>query len=243
MDLDLSNLLTTLKTESQKEQKKKATQELALPVEKIGYNEVRRTVLTHLEVQFWMTGEFPTEQSIIELFNTQPDRVEALSVLRNPDLTVQLANRGLPEFTDRSAKGFSPEAVIAANMIADIYDKRSISAKLKSVNLNTKQWNGFLKSPDFRKYFQGLVEERFGKDVSTLAKVGIARGVENGDLNAIKYYHEMSGEYRPQNEEVMQLHMIIARMMEVLAKFVSAEVLGQIANELDQAIEVKELTQ
>jgi len=240
MDLDLSNLL---KTESQKEQKKKAIQDLALPVEEIGETEVRRTVLTHLEVQFWMTGEFPSEQSVIELFHTVEDRNSALTTLRNPNLTTQLANRGLPEFTDRSAKGFNPEAVIAANMIADIYDKRSIGAKLKSVNLNTKQWNGHLKNPDFRKYFQGLVEERFGKDVSTLAKVGIARGVENGDLNAIKYYHEMSGEYRPQNEEVMQLHMIIARMMEVLAKFVSAEVLGQIANELDQAIEVKELTQ
>jgi len=238
MDIDLSNLL---KIERSKIDKVKEIELQASPVEELGYDNVRRTVLTELEVKFWMNGEFPSEQSLIELFSTAEDRLSALSVLRDADLNLHLSNRGLPAFTDRSARGFNPEAVLAANMITDIYDKRSIGAKLKSLNLNTRQWNGFLKDKEFKLYFQSLVQQRFDGDVSDIAKIGLGKLVENADLNAIKYFHELTGEYRPQNEEVMQLNMIIARMMEVLAKFVSPEVLGQVANELEGAIEVKEI--
>jgi len=239
MDLDLSNLEIAQTI-------KKAKEGLPAPVEISykGVTEIRREVLTFMEVQFWMNGELPSEQSIIELFVTQEDRMQALSVLRDPDLNkVHLANRGLPEFNDRSARGFSPEAVIAANMITDIYDKRSIGAKLKSLNLNTRQWNGFLKDEDFKKYFTTLVEQRFDGDISTVAKINLGKLVENADLRAIQYFHELTGEYRPQNEEVQQLHLIIARMMEVLAKFVSPQILDQVATELETVIDVKELTQ
>ena len=238
MDMDLSNLLDNLKAA-------KAEQDKA-PVEEDVYidkSDLRKEVITYLEVEFWLKGDFPTELQILEQYSSAVEKQAVLKILRSEDLVKALNNRGLPNYENRSSvRGFHPEAVIAANMIADIYDKRSIGAKLKSLGLNTRQWQGFLKNRDFKAYFTQLVNSRFDEDVSTIAKVGLGKLVENADLNAIKYFHELTGEYRPHNEEVIQLHMIIARMMEILAEFVTPEILGQIANKLDTVIEVKELT-
>ncbi len=128
-----------------------------------------------------------------------------------------------------------PVGVIAAHLISDVGDKRSKAAKLKSLDLTTADWEGFMLNPEFAKFFHDLIDTKF-QSYSTSAKVGLGKLIESGELNAIKYYHEFTGEFKPQQQEVLNLQMIIAQLMELLAKFVTVEQLGQIADHMEGII-------
>lgn len=128
-----------------------------------------------------------------------------------------------------------PVGVIAAHLIADVGDKRSTAAKLKSLDLTTADWNGFLANPEFNKFFSELVDNHF-RDYSTKAKLGLGKQLEIGELNAIKYYHEFTGEFRPQQQEVIHLQLIISQLMEVISRFLTSEQITQVADEIDGII-------
>jgi hypothetical protein len=128
-----------------------------------------------------------------------------------------------------------PVGVIAAHLISDVGDKRSKAAKLKSLDLTTADWEGFMLNPEFADFFHDLIDSKF-RSYSTSAKVGLGKLIESGELNAIKYYHEFTGEFKPQQQEVVNLQMIIAQLMELLATFVSVDQLSQIADRMEGII-------
>jgi hypothetical protein len=69
--------------------------------------------------------------------------------------------------------------------------------------------------------------------------LALARNVDNGDLQSIKYFNELTGRYRGNDETVVNLMVLLGRMMEVLAKHVEPQILAAIADELDNVIDVQ----
>lgn len=164
--------------------------------------------------------------------------------LDSQEFIKQLMLRGLPWDEVLTPDGFPVHFINAANLLLDHVDRRSKAAKLKSLGISSRQWNMWMKLPTCRQYFEREVDEVFKVITPIDSKQSLSRAVEAGDLNAIKYFNEFNGTYRPGQESLLNLAAILAKVMEILVKYVDPQVLPQVATELDHVIEAesRELT-
>lgn len=120
-------------------------------------------------------------------------------------------------------------------LVCDYHDRRTLAAKLKSLGLTTQNYRDMLDDQTFVEQLDKELQKRY-KNLDKDAKLALASLVTGGDLNAIKYFHEFSGLYRPQNETVINLTLILARLMEVLVKYLPPEQLELVANEIETTV-------
>jgi len=212
-------------------------------------------ILTFYEATFWMSGSYPTPKEVKEKFNlTSAHFKEEYETLNAP-----LSQRGLPDLPPileavpltfkkegtlpKKQSDLDPTFVLAVNLICATTDKRSTAAKLKAISVTPQKWQGFLKSEKNRNYFEKRLDEAFGQ-VEYAAKLALARNVESGDLQSIKHYQEYTGRFRPNSETEVNIGLLLAKLMEILTKYLAPPMMAQVADEFEQIINVpsKELT-
>jgi hypothetical protein len=146
-----------------------------------------------------------------------------------------LQNRGISPYhtTDNY---IDPKFAWAVSLIVNTHDKRTIPAKLKESGLSSKEWQALLRRKRYHEYFQSRLDEVFDQDVKNDAKISLTRLVNNGDLQAIKYYNELTNIYRPeQNDPNKMIAIVLTAVMEILATHVSGDILSKIAAEIRQS--------
>jgi hypothetical protein len=208
-------------------------------------DETKADLITFCEAWFWTDKRFPTKDEIKQRFDfTDRELVYYTSEIEEPlkNRTGQVLNL-FPSPVKIEVPGFKldPLFALAVTEILNVGDKKSNAAKLKAIGLTTRQWQALLAVPENRNYFKNRMNEVFGETTEFNAKLSIAKLVETGDLAGIKYYHEFTGLHKQGSETSLNLAFILGRVMEILAQYVSPEILGNIADQIDTVIEVKEL--
>lgn len=139
--------------------------------------------------------------------------------------SVKLAQKVDPDTLKRTAISY----------ILDYHDKRPIRVKLKDLGVTTTDYNNWLKEERFHTLLKRELDARF-KNVDIDAQLGLARLVLDGDLNAIKYYYEFTGKYRPSTETNVNITIVLAKLMDVLVRHLDSEVLDTIATEIEREV-------
>jgi hypothetical protein len=124
---------------------------------------------------------------------------------------------------------------MAIKLLLDLNDARTVKAKLTSIGSSTLEYNQWLKNPDFAKRLNSAIDKRF-TGLEQEAKLSLGKLVLAGDLQAIKYFHEFTGLFRPESETVINLTKILAQLMEILMRYVEPEQLTEIATLLEEKI-------
>jgi len=194
----------------------------------------RADLLTYLEVSYYTNKKLPTVQEIHKRFGQHP---EAPRVLKDwagilDSVADSLQNRGISPY--RTTDDYiDPKFAWAVSLVVNTQDKRTIPAKLKESGISSKEWQAFLRRKRYHEYFQQRLDEVFDQDVKNEAKISLSRLVSNGDLQAIKYYNELTNIYRPeQNDPNRMIAVVLTAVMEILATHVSSEILSKIAAEI-----------
>lgn len=188
-----------------------------------------KKLLMELTIDYWNGGyrDISHYANLFPLLNCEA----AISELQE-----KLDNNGLPAFelSDLTRNGLDPTFVIACNLVCDFSDKRGLASKLKDVECTTRHWNAWLNKSANREYLRARMDRVFDDNLEVNARISIGRLVESGDLGAIKFYYELTHKYRPQDAQIANLNMMMVTLMEVLAKYVTADILSKIADEIDQ---------
>jgi len=205
--------------------------------------DLRSETIDFLERQFHQNGKYPSIQSIDQHLNlNRPHNLSTpipntktawLEYLTDPEFEEILINRGLPVYDSPVGK-IDLNFALAVTLVCDISDKRSLAAKLKDAQLTTRQWTGFLKRPSHYKFFEERLNKVWDNEVEQKARLAIMRSVEAGDLTAVKYFHEYTDRYRPADQQIINLQLIISGLLEILAKHLTKESLIAVAAELEQ---------
>jgi len=200
----------------------------------------RSVTIDFLERHYHNNGKFPNIKSIDENLlrlgyrkDVPHTREEWLTFLSDPEFEEILINRGLPVY-DSNPNRIDLNFSLAVTLICDISDKRSLAAKLKDAGLTTRQWTGFLKRKSHYDYFEHRLNQVWDNEVEQKARISLMKSVESGDLTAIKYFHEYTDRYRPQDQQILNLQIIVSGLLEILAKHLTKEALIAVAAELEQ---------
>jgi hypothetical protein len=200
---------------------------------KVDTEDNRRDLLTFIESFYFKHKKLPNKADFEQRFdkaylpkNTSDWQALLLS-FQEP-----LTNRGLRPY-ETPLEYLEPNFVLAVNLIVNCYDKRAIAAKLKEAGLTTKQWTTLLRDEEHHEYYKARLGEIFDEDTQNDAKVALRQLIVEGDLGAIRHYHEMQNIYRPNAQsQNTQILLIMQAIMEILALHVSPDVLGRVANDI-----------
>lgn len=189
-------------------------------------------LVSYLNYEWQFNSAYPSKESLLKEYNlTAVEFEDAL-----PQINKALGNFGVPEYFSTTLKArtvkLDPRFILAVELITDAHDKRSIAQKLKDVGENTRWWSNQLNQPAAKEYFQKKLN-RAWEDNKDTAKLSLIKNTGAGDLQTIKYFHEFSGEYRPNQDLLFNVSIIIGRLMEVLARHVDPAILATVADEIE----------
>lgn len=165
--------------------------------------------------EFWhLNDRFPSEAEICLVY---PD-FDLPSSLADPTFIKALENRGI---TPPVEKIFRPSELQMAAMIAvtNYTDTRSRQEKLESLGINLNTWAGWLRNKSFKLAFERLSRQNF-EEARSIAREGLARAMEKGEVAAIKYYNDLTGEA----PAVQNLQLMLTKLVEVIQLHVTDQV-------------------
>lgn len=136
--------------------------------------------------------------------------------LKNEVFLAALSNRGikLPQ-ADTSPQQLTNEQLAGIAVMSNFRDTRSPTAKLKSIGVSWTKWHGWMRDKYFKEYLQDLCAVNF-EDSLDVAQRGILTAVEKGSVEAAKFYLEITGRYTPQSQEVANIKLVLARILEAI---------------------------
>lgn len=184
------------------------------------------------------TGSAPTDAQLNQRFNLTPELLAGFKA--NPKVLKSLKHRGInyPHAEDK----FTAEQMHAASVMMDLVDRRSDEKKLRDMGITTRQWSQWLLDDEFASYLADRSEKLLANSLPEAHK-GLLKGVRNGNIQAVKTMYEVTGRYRPNEEEQIDVRRVLHTFIEVIQKFVKDPVmLHAIAMELSQVASTESYT-
>lgn len=145
------------------------------------------------------------------------DFFDGTLVLEKPAFKRAMSMRGI--IMPSEIEDLTSEQMAAILSVTNYLDKRSQASKLKALGITNQQWQGWLVNPKFKQYLHNTSSSTFNDALHT-AQEGLMRKVEAGDVNAVKFYMEMTGRYTESGGQVENLKVIISRLIEVIQRHI-----------------------
>lgn len=214
-----------------------------VPADTILQDEVRE-VVTFLNWEYLMNGEYPKIGKILEKFEFLNELSSEAQVDFFKQVNDILENaRDLPPFELRikTVRVMDPQFVAACNLIFDVSDKRTLAAKLKDVGLTTKKFHNLCRLKHHKEFYEMMIDQTLQSEVWNEARMALARNVINGDLPSIKFFAEMEGKFTQKSDfDPRMITVILGSVLEIISRNVDGVVARKIADEIED-VAVKSL--
>lgn len=160
-------------------------------------------------------GRTPTEAELNHRFELEDGVLAAFKI--NPLVKKSFSRRGI--FFPAPEDVFSDAQMHAVAAMTDIYDRRSDAKKLSDIGVSTRQWSTWLQDDAFAEYVNSRTEKLL-EHATFESHKGLLKGVRNGNVAAVKLAYEVTGRYRPNEEQQIDVRRLLHTFIEVLQKHV-----------------------
>lgn len=190
-------------------------------------------LLAYIEQEYLLHGAAPTKDVVAAtgLFTSSfYDKCLKKVNFRHAMLNRGISLRGL----DGEPGGgiLSEEQLVAANTMLDLTDNRSRKKKLMDLGISTAKWEGWLRDPVFQSYIRTRSENLLGDNLHE-SHLALVDRVKSGDINAIKYFNEITGRYVPNATDKADVNAVLMMVLEVIQRHVvDPRALSAIGDEL-----------
>lgn len=135
--------------------------------------------------------------------------------------------------------GLTDRQLAAIAILTNYHDTRAPAARLSILGVSEQELQGWMNNEIFRSELTQRADEAFDH-VGVDATVNLARHVKNGNLNAIKFYYEVTG--RAQSPEEVNVKQVLNVIIEAVQKHVKdPTILKAIAEEVAEQRAMKGL--
>lgn len=150
------------------------------------------------------------------------------AIFDEKDFIYGVCRRGIP--WTGTHKGLETRQMMAIQAV--IGEKGTLKDRLKKCGVSYGLWTNWMKDKTFRSYFESLGADALSESIPVMKTV-LAQQAEKGDLNAIKFAFEVTGEYNPAREGAIEVQAVLAQVIEIISKHVlDPDVLTRIGFEL-----------
>jgi hypothetical protein len=177
-------------------------------------------LLAYLEQEYLLHGAVPTKDSTL-LAGVATSQLYDKS-LKSASFRHAMLNRGITlRGLDGNAGGgiLTEEQLVAANTMLDLTDNRSRKKKLMDLSVSSAKWEGWLRDPVFQSYIRTRAENILGDNIHE-SHLALVDRVKTGDINAIKYFNEITGRYVPNASDKADVNAVLMMVLEVIQRHV-----------------------
>lgn len=198
-------------------------------------------IVDFIEAYHTTMGEFPRRAAIsqaAEISLGEPISPSELDViLHGEKLSKSLDERGIipPWELHRNPIGLTPEQIAVAAALNNTADRRSNSRKLTHLGVSERKFGGWMHSKVFSDYMK-ISANNLLEHAEHAAHTALLAKVQSGDVNAVKFFFEMTGRYNPNYESTVNLQQLLSKFVEIVQKHIhNPDQLKAIAADLQMA--------
>lgn len=170
----------------------------------------------------WLRGEGVTAEGIQRVASATFDvsDLETLAdVVASEKFRVALEDRGV--VADRvEAEGLSAEMVACVRALSDPQPGLTVKQRLRGAGVSWEQFQGWLQFGPFREALT-RASERGLKGAVALANAKLVENVDQGDLKAVQYLHELTGYFTPGRQQTLDTQQLVRDVMTVVLRRVT----------------------
>lgn len=199
---------------------------------------IRMSVVTCV-VQIWnQSGKLPTAQRIANYKKLPLERVA--EALQDAQTINDLRHHGVigdecdswEEAVQGERAGLTSRQIAAVREYfarTDPTDDRTLTEALKDADTTPREWNAWLQDPVFRNYIYDLGQQVYNQ---TDLDIALQREAVSGNVPALRLAMEVTG--RIKNDNQVDPNMLVARLIEIMARRVDMATLAEITQEMGQ---------
>ena len=167
----------------------------------------------------WLRGEGVTAEGVQRVASATfavSDLELLADVVASPKFRVALEDRGV--VADRvEAEGLSAEMVACVRALSDPQPGLTVRSRLKGAGVSWEQFQGWLGFGPFREALT-RASERGLKGAVALANAKLVENVDQGDLKAVQYLHELTGYFTPGRQQTLDTQQLVRDVMTVVLR-------------------------
>lgn len=172
--------------------------------------------ILYIEQEYGLSGHIPSADKLAEVFGVTP--ATAKKWLDSDDFGYLLRKKGI--VNDNPVGVLTAPQLALVNALLNLADRRSEREKCEAVGVTPQKLAVWKKDPTFNGYLQERAKKLFqGSDDA--AYLAVLKNIQRGDLNAAKFYFEMTGKYQPSVKHNVNLEGFVASFIEVLQRRVT----------------------
>lgn len=122
--------------------------------------------------------------------------------------------------THKPGTGLTYEQDILLQILMDSSDGLSLQQKLKKAKVPMSRYRAWMKQPRFREQLEFLGRDVLYENIPNMM-VQLTNKAVSGDLNAIKFAFEVTGEHDPATKNNVNVLQVMQQMMEIIQRHVT----------------------
>lgn len=196
----------------------------------VGPSMVNR-VVAWVEAFWFEFKRYPNDTEFLQQFDIDAPTLEKLHSYKRYRNAVRSRGIILPGVP------LTPDQLGVVALVTNFADTRSLEAKLMMCGVSLETYHGWMQDPEFKRMIQSRADESLG-NIYPEAVNALSREVKSGNMNAIKFYWDITG--RSQTPEVRNLQIIIQLLIESVQRNVKdPEILSAISLDFDRIISTR----
>lgn len=158
---------------------------------------------------------------IDEIFNEHRDMFEnplqLAKILDHADFKHGILSRGVPWIRPNR---LSAEQMYVLAHVLDPTVAGGLAKKLKNLGYSYVTWTAWMKNPEFRSMVASLSADQL-EEHAPMIQQALLQTAEKGDMNAIKFYYEITQRWDPNSKNAMDVMAVLSRIVEIITKHVT----------------------
>lgn len=197
---------------------------------------VFRHIISAAYTAFIGCRNIPTVDQIYDYSDKRVSKAKISEVTLTEEFQFAMRSRGVP-WNNEEYNGISAAQSYAIQILTNpVHEKKTLQAKLKLAGITYTQYRAWLKQPTFSRYLNNLTEGMLSDHAGDLHTKLMQKALD-GDLNSIKYVHELSGRHDPNRQQIEDLNRVVDILVEIITEEVKdQETLQRIANKMQIAM-------
>lgn len=183
-------------------------------------------------------GRLASVEQLIELidtYSTKPRTTKPIvaAVIQSEEFLNAMEISGIKW---RRSDGLTGKQHYGLMIATNPYDKRPLGIRLKEARITWAEWTAWMKNPRFERIIEQFAENALQEHMAQAHNALIAQ-VDRGDTNAIKFYYELTGRYRPGTQNQQDIASVLMQVVEIISKHVKdPDALAAIADEMQGVV-------
>lgn len=195
-------------------------------------DETFRAVVSAAYSAYLHYGRIPSVAAIAKFCSHKPATIS--KVIQTSEFLWSMDRRGVR--WNEKVQGLTPEQEYTLSVITNPTDRRDLTKKLKSCGVPYARYRAWLKQPLFSSHLNKVAESMLKEHQSDVHTSFLSQAL-SGNMNAIKFYYEMTGRHNPAQQQVIDLQRTVGMLLDIITRNVTdKEVLLKISSEIESAL-------